>query len=138
MTETNGAVTATRPPPYDNPDTVGKVVPYAEIKVKLTLSLSTLSSQSNIIYRDCMCMYMGDSYNFQVIDEVGEVVGEGEEGEVCTRGPGMMLGYANNQTATAATLDTEGWIHTGDVGYYDQNDFIYITDRRKDLIKVKG
>ncbi|KAK3863307.1 hypothetical protein Pcinc_030915 [Petrolisthes cinctipes] len=105
MTETYGAVTVTRPPPEDNPYTVGKVTPYSDIKV---------------------------------INEAGELVCEGEEGEVCARGPGMMLGYTNNQIATSATLDSEGWIHTGDIGYYDKHDFLYITDRRKDLIKVKG
>ncbi|KAK3873573.1 hypothetical protein Pcinc_021416 [Petrolisthes cinctipes] len=69
---------------------------------------------------------------------VVELVCEGEEGELCVRGPGMMLGYENNQIATSATLDSEGWIHTGDIGYYDQQDFLYITDRRKDIIKVKA
>ncbi|KAK3848939.1 hypothetical protein Pcinc_044295 [Petrolisthes cinctipes] len=74
----------------------------------------------------------------KVINDGGELVCEGEEGELCVRGPGMMLGYANNQTDTSATLDSEGWIHTGDIGYYDQQDFLYTTDRRKDIIKVKA
>ncbi|KAK4322192.1 hypothetical protein Pmani_006991 [Petrolisthes manimaculis] len=42
------------------------------------------------------------------------------------------------RTATSATLDSEGWIHTGDIGYYDQQDFLDITDRSKDLIKIKA
>ncbi|KAK7063060.1 hypothetical protein SK128_014655 [Halocaridina rubra] len=49
-----------------------------------------------------------------------------------------MLGYANNPKATAETLDDDGWLHTGDLAYYDKDDIIYLTDRIKDLIKVKG
>nr|XP_045610420.1 4-coumarate--CoA ligase-like isoform X1 [Procambarus clarkii] len=70
--------------------------------------------------------------------ESGELVAEGVEGEVCARGPNIMLGYANDPVATAATIDTDGWLHTGDIGYYDKDDFLYLTDRIKDLIKVKG
>ncbi|XP_045610423.2 uncharacterized protein [Procambarus clarkii] len=75
----------------------------------------------------------------KVVDvESGELVAEGVEGEVCVRGPNIMLGYANDPVATAATIDTDGWLHTGDIGYYDKDDFLYLTDRIKDLIKVKG
>lgn len=49
-----------------------------------------------------------------------------------------MKGYFNNEEATRNTLDPEGWLHTGDVGYYDEEGFFYIVDRLKELIKVKG
>lgn len=70
--------------------------------------------------------------------ENGEMLCEGEEGELCVRGPAIMLGYANNPEATAEAIDSEGWLHTGDLCYYDEDNFLYITDRIKDLIKVKG
>ena len=49
-----------------------------------------------------------------------------------------MLGYLNRPDATAATIDVEGWLHTGDVGYVDENGYCYIVDRVKELIKYKG
>jgi len=50
----------------------------------------------------------------------------------------VMKGYYNNPKATAETIDAEGWLHTGDVGYYDDKGFVYIIDRIKEFIKVKG
>lgn len=49
-----------------------------------------------------------------------------------------MDGYLNNEKATADTIDEEGWLHTGDVAYYDEDKYFYIVDRTKELIKVKG
>ncbi|XP_068243128.1 probable 4-coumarate--CoA ligase 1 [Palaemon carinicauda] len=78
-------------------------------------------------------------YECKVIDvKTGQMVGEGVEGEICLRGPSIMLGYVNNAQATSDTIDSEGWLHTGDLGYYDGDNFLYLTDRIKDLIKVKG
>jgi len=70
--------------------------------------------------------------------ETGEDVNPGEEGEILLRGPNVMIGYLGNPGATAATIDSEGWIHTGDVGNYDEDGDWFITDRLKELIKVKG
>jgi long-subunit acyl-CoA synthetase (AMP-forming) len=50
----------------------------------------------------------------------------------------VMLGYLNNDAATQETIDSEGWLHTGDVAYYDEDEYFYIVDRTKELIKVKG
>lgn len=49
-----------------------------------------------------------------------------------------MSGYLNDEAATASTIDSEGWLHTGDVGYVDEDDEIFIVDRVKELIKYKG
>ncbi|XP_064087069.1 uncharacterized protein LOC135201762 [Macrobrachium nipponense] len=81
----------------------------------------------------------GPFFQAKVIDlQTGEILGDGQEGELCLKGPAIMVGYANNAEATAETIDPEGWLHTGDVVYFDEEDVFYITGRIKDLIKVKG
>ena len=49
-----------------------------------------------------------------------------------------MKGYYKNPTATAQCIDIEGWLHTGDIGYFDKFGYIYVVDRMKELIKYKG
>jgi len=75
----------------------------------------------------------------KIIDlESGASVGPGEKGEVCVRGPQVMKGYLNKPEATAQTIDAEGWLHTGDIGYADEDGHFFIVDRAKELIKYKG
>ncbi|KAL4939811.1 hypothetical protein BDV06DRAFT_224649 [Aspergillus oleicola] len=70
--------------------------------------------------------------------ETGQEVGYEEEGEILARGPQIVMGYLGNEKATKETFDEDGWLHTGDVGYMDHEGFIVITDRIKEMIKVKG
>nr|XP_045586546.1 4-coumarate--CoA ligase-like 9 [Procambarus clarkii] len=70
--------------------------------------------------------------------ETGEMLSHHQEGELCVRGPSLMLGYAKDPQSTATAIDPEGWFHTGDIAYYDEKNFIFLTDRIKDIIKVKG
>jgi acyl-CoA synthetase (AMP-forming)/AMP-acid ligase II len=75
----------------------------------------------------------------RIIDpETGADAAEGERGELWIRGPQVMKGYLNNDEATAATIDSEGWLHTGDVAIRDDDGHYFIVDRLKELIKYKG
>jgi len=70
--------------------------------------------------------------------ETGEDAGDGEPGELWIRGPQVMKGYLNNEEATAATVDSDGYLHTGDVAVVDEQGAFTIVDRVKELIKYKG
>ena len=75
----------------------------------------------------------------RVIDqETGLDLGPGQPGELWHRGPQAMKGYLDQPEATAATKDADGWIHSGDLGYVDEDGYFYIIDRLKELIKYKG
>ena len=50
----------------------------------------------------------------------------------------LLLGYLNDPEATAVTIDKDGWLHTGDIGFVDDDDEVFIVDRLKELIKFKG
>lgn len=68
----------------------------------------------------------------------GEDLGPKKEGELYIRGPLVMKGYIGDDDSTKHVVDLDGWLHSGDVGYYDEDDFFFITGRVKELIKFKG
>jgi fatty-acyl-CoA synthase len=74
-----------------------------------------------------------------VVDADGKVLKEPmARGEVIMRGPNVMKGYWNKPEATAAAIDAAGWFHTGDVGYFDADGFLFICDRVKDMVITGG
>ena len=74
----------------------------------------------------------------EIQDLDGKRVPSGERGEVCIRGPNIMLGYWNRPDATAAAIDDRGWFRSGDVGYADEDGCIYVVDRMKDMVISGG
>ncbi|WP_225642374.1 4-coumarate--CoA ligase family protein [Streptomyces werraensis] len=72
------------------------------------------------------------------LDDPGKDLGPGESGEILIRGPQVMKGYLGRPDATAAMIDGDGWLHTGDVGHVDDDGWLFVVDRVKELIKYKG
>ncbi|KAK4319533.1 hypothetical protein Pmani_009522 [Petrolisthes manimaculis] len=106
LTESCASITINGGPLGFKMHSVGRILPYCEVKIRDVKS--------------------------------GRTLDEGEEGEVCVRGPAVMLGYVGDADSTAATVDQDGWLHTGDLGTLHSDGFLFLTDRIKDLIKVKG
>ena len=78
------------------------------------------------------------STDIVLIDEEENEVAIGERGEICVKGPQVMIGYHNLPKATAETFTTNGYLKTGDIGIMDEKGFIKIVDRKKDMIIVSG
>ncbi|MGB1789287.1 MAG: AMP-binding protein [Limisphaerales bacterium] len=74
---------------------------------------------------------------FQIRNDAGDVLPVGEPGEICIKGHNIMMGYWNNPEATEASIK-DGWLLTGDIGRLDEDGYIYITDRKKDMLLVNG
>ena len=75
----------------------------------------------------------------RIVDpDSGEDLADGERGELWVRGPQVMVGYLNNEQATAETVTDDGWLKTGDVAIADEDGYLAIVDRLKELIKYKG
>jgi len=68
----------------------------------------------------------------------GGTLGIGDTGELCVRGPQVMKGYWGRPEETRACVESDGWFHTGDIAYFDERGFVYLVDRKKDMILVSG
>ncbi len=77
-------------------------------------------------------------FELRIADAEGRALPAGEDGEIQLRGPNTMLGYLDDPEATAAAIDPDGWLRTGDVGHIDERGYLTITDRLKDMFTVGG
>lgn len=68
----------------------------------------------------------------------GRSLGPNQVGEIVVKSIGIMKGYIGNDEATKTAIDEDGWYHTGDLGYYNENKCIYIVDRIKEIIKFRN
>lgn len=74
----------------------------------------------------------------RVYGEAGDILPPGSTGEIAVRGPMVMKGYWNRPEETAAVLDSEGWFRTGDIGRVDEEGYVFIVDRKKDMVISGG
>ena len=79
----------------------------------------------------------GYGWKCKIVDENGQIVSQGEVGELCVKGPGVMKCYYHDPKATAEVL-RDGWLHTGDMAKQDEEGFIFLVDRKKDVIITGG
>lgn len=80
----------------------------------------------------------GITFKFLSLSDETTYVPTGERGEICVSGPNVMKGYWKNPAATAAAMTADGFLRTGDVGYMDEDGFVYIVDRTKDMLLCSG
>lgn len=118
------------------------ILPDAATSLGTTYGLTESSSAATLATAADLALY-GDSVGtpvttmqVEIRDLAGSRVGDGSEGEICLRGPLVMLGYWNDPVATGATIDADGWLHTGDIGVMIDG-HLRLRSRRSDLI-IRG
>ncbi|KAF1800951.1 hypothetical protein V8B55DRAFT_1589592 [Mucor lusitanicus] len=104
----------------------------------MTEVASVLTAQTPETYMPGSVGRMIGGIDAKVVDEDGKDLPAGERGEICIKGPIVMLGYLDNPKATAETIDSNGYLHTGDIGYVDKLGNWFIVDRCKELIKFNA
>ncbi|KAM7272964.1 hypothetical protein ACFE04_027628 [Oxalis oulophora] len=103
------------------------------------LSMSLSFAKQPFSAKSGSCGSVVRNAELKVIDpETGSSLGYNQPGEICIRGQQIMKGYLNDVEATRTTIDVEGWLHTGDIGYVDEDEEVFIVDRVKEIIKFKG
>ncbi|VVC91517.1 unnamed protein product [Leptidea sinapis] len=109
------------------------------IKQGYGLTEVTMACCVDLTRRVGSCGTPAPGMRIKVIDiQSGEQLGVGKEGELWIKSPLRMKGYAQDEAASNALFDSEGYVQTGDIGYYDKDGYFYIVDRLKELIKYKG
>ncbi|WZZ61145.1 hypothetical protein YC2023_061252 [Brassica napus] len=112
-----------------------------------SLGILLQSKSSFESYLSGSCGTVIRNAEMKVVDTItGVSLPHNKPGEICIRGDQLMKGktkfndscYLNDPQATAQTIDKDGWLHTGDIGFVDDDDEIFIVDRLKELIKFKG
>ncbi len=104
-----------------------------------TSPVATINPNADGNPRYASCGKLVANFEVKVADlDTLEDLGPNEQGEIWMRGANIMKGYLNRPDATANTITEDGWLRSGDIGYMDEDGFMFIVDRLKELIKYKG
>jgi HIP---CoA ligase len=101
-----------------------------------TVTLTEPSDGPEVVARSCG--HVIDGVEIRCVDNDNRALAAGQPGEVVVRGYNVMLGYFEDEAATARAIDAQGWLHTGDIGYLSENGYLRLTDRKTDLFIVGG
>ncbi|KAK4597611.1 hypothetical protein RGQ29_015221 [Quercus rubra] len=104
----------------------------------ITLTLGDPEDGSRIAKKNSVGFILPNLEVKFIDPETGRSLPKNTPGEICVRSQCVMQGYYNNKEETARTIDKKGWLHTGDIGFIDDQDNVFIVDRIKELIKYKG
>ncbi|XP_001662566.2 4-coumarate--CoA ligase [Aedes aegypti] len=114
-----------------------KMIPHNSSRVGYGLSeiggIATFSDAD--IYKAGTAGYLRPLIQAKIVDLNGEALDIGQQGEILLKPVYRFLGYYGNDEATAEMVDVEGWLHTGDIGRFDEDGLLYVVDRKKDIIK---
>jgi long-chain acyl-CoA synthetase len=102
-----------------------------------TSGIITSISGDFFVDKPASCGRAMPTFETKVVGDNGEVLGPGQPGELWVRGSSVIKGYINRPDATAESI-TDGWLHTGDVAWLDEEGFIYLVDRKKDMVLRGG
>lgn len=140
MSSLQYAISAAAPLRAEVLDAMSKQIP--QLKVRQYYGMSeggTFTAQTDTFCKSGSVGVLRSGVYAKVLNiESGEEVGANATGELLFKGPGIMKGYIGDSDATKSSFDNEGWLHSGDIGYYDENNEWFIVDRLKELIKYKG
>ena len=127
-----------------HPDLPGKVIestqrakPAQGYGMTEVCGISTYTAGDLFLARPESCGPLVPTLEGKVVNEAGETLPVGEAGELLVKGAPVIKGYLNRPEATAETI-VDGWLHTGDIGYFDEDGFLYLVDRAKDMILRGG
>lgn len=121
-----------------------KMFPWVELRQGYGLTESCGAATFFVSDKDAKahpdaCGKLIPTFCAKIIDiETGKLLPPHKEGELWLKSPAIMKGYLGNLEATTATVDSQGWLKTGDLGYIDENGFVYVVERIKELIKHNG
>ncbi|KAL5554496.1 hypothetical protein UlMin_041897 [Ulmus minor] len=117
--------------------TLGQGYGMTEAGPVLTMSLAFAKEPSPV--KAGACGTVVRNAEVKIVDpDTGASLPRNQAGEICIRGDQIMKGYLNDPESTKNTIDKQGWLHTGDIGYIDEDEELFIVDRLKELIKYKG